>query len=107
MSEIVELAGEEEDGWPSWAESRVPLDPTRAAFYELLVAGDSSNPKFLLLGDQPILLSIHWMENHAGSSIRRYADLVDAAMMNLSPHLGYRLQMVDLDRFRKLPSTPR
>ncbi len=107
VSEIVELAGEEEDGWPSWAESRVPLDPTRAAFYELLVAGDSSNPKFLLLEDQPILLSIHWMENHAGASIRRYADLVDAAMTNLSPNLGYRLETVDLDRFRKLPSTPR
>jgi hypothetical protein len=107
VSEIVELAVEEEDGWPSWAESRVPLDPTRAAFYELLVAGDSSNPKFLLLEDQPILLSIHWMENHAGASIRRYADLVDAAMTNLSPHLGYRLETVDLDRFRKLPSMPR
>ena len=107
VSEIVELAGEEEDGWPSWAESRLPLDPTRAAFYELLVAGDSSNPKFLLLEDQPILLSIHWMENHAGASIRRYADLIDAAMTNLSPNLGYRLETVDLDRFRKLPSTPR
>ena len=107
VSEIVELAGEEEDGWPSWAESRLPLDPTRAAFYELLVAGDSSNPKFLLLEDQPILLSIHWMENHAGASIRRYADLVDAAMTNLSPNLGFRLETVDLDRFRKLPSTPR
>jgi hypothetical protein len=103
VSEIVELAGEEEDGWPSWAESRVPLDPTRAAFYELLVAGDSSNPKFLLLEDQPILLSIHWMENHAGASIRRYADLVDAAMTNLSPNLGYRLETVDLEQYRKLP----
>lgn len=107
MSEIVELAGEEEDGWPSWAESRVPLDPTRAAFYETLVAGDSSNPKFLLLGDEPILLSIHWMENHAGASILRYADLVDAAMTNLSPHLGYRLERVELDRFRKLPPMSR
>ena len=47
------------------------------------------------------------MENHAGASIRRYADLVDAAMTNLSPNLGYRLETVDLDRFRKLPSTPR
>ena len=103
VSEIVELAGEEEDEWPSWAESRVPLDPTRAAFYEDLVTGDSSNPKFLLLGDEPILLSIHWMANHAGASILRYADLVDAAMTNLSPHLGYRLGRVDLDGFRKLP----
>ena len=77
------------------------------AFYETLVAGDSSNPKFLLLGEQPVLLSIHWFDNHAGASIRRYADLIDAAMTNLSPNLGYRLETVDLDRFRKLPSTPR
>ena len=82
-------------------------EQTRAKFYETLVAGDSSNPKFLLLEDQPILLSIHWMENHAGASIRRYADLIDAAMTNLSPNLGFRLETVDLDRFRKLPSTPR
>ena len=109
VSEIVDLATDElpEHGLPSFATSRVPLDPTRAKFYETLVAGDSSNPKFLLLEDQPILLSIHWYENHAGSSIRRYADLVDAAMTNLSPHLGYRLETVDLDRFRKLPSAPR
>jgi hypothetical protein len=108
VSEIVDLATDElpEHGLPSFATSRVPLDPTRAKFYETLVAGDSSNPKFLLLEDQPILLSIHWYENHAGSSIRRYADLVDAAMTNLSPDLGYRLETVDLDRFRKLPSMP-
>lgn len=109
VSEIVDLATDEipEQNLPSLATSRVPFDPTRAKFYETLVVGDSSNPKFLLLGDQPILLSIHWYENHAGSSIRRYADLVDAAMTNLSPHLGYRLETVDLDRFRKLPSMPR
>ena len=109
VSEIVDLETDEdaEEELPSLAASRAPLEPTRAAFYETLVAGDSSNPKFLLLEDQPILLSIHWMENHAGASIRRYADLIDAAMTNLSPHLGYRLETVDLDRFRKLPSTPR
>ena len=108
VSEIVELSTDEipEQDLPSLATSRVPFDPTRATFYETLVAGDSSNPKFLQLEDQPILLSIHWMENHAGASIRRYADLIDSAMTNLSPHLGYRLETVDLDRFRKLPSMP-
>ena len=109
VSEIVDLETDEdaEDELPSLAASRAPLEPTRAAFYETLVAGDSSNPKFLLLGEQPVLLSIHWFDNHAGASIRRYADLIDAAMTNLSPNLGYRLETVDLDRFRKLPSTPR
>ncbi len=109
VSEIVDLETDEdaEEELPSLAASRAPLNPTRATFYETLVAGDSSNPKFLLLGDQPVLLSIHWFDNHAGASIRRYADLVDAAMTNLSPNLGYRLETVDLDRFRKLPSTPR
>ena len=109
VSEIVDLETDEdaEEELPSLAASRVPLDPTRAAFYETLVAGDSSNPKFLLLGEQPVLLSIHWFDNHAGASIRRYADLIDAAMTNLGPNLGYRLETVDLDRFRKLPSTPR
>ena len=109
VSEIVDLETDEdaEEELPSLSASRVPVAPTRAAFYETLVAGDSSNPKFLLLDDQPVLLSIHWFENHAGASIRRYADLVDAAMTNLSPHLDYRLETVDLDRFRKLPSFPR
>ena len=109
VSEIVDLETDEdaEEELPSLAASRAPLEPTRAAFYETLVAGDSSNPKFLLLGEQPVLLSIHWFDNHAGASIRRYADLIDAAMTNLSPNLGYRLETVDLDRFRKLPSTPR
>jgi len=28
-------------------------------------------------------------------------------MTNLSPHLGYRLERVELDRFRKLPPMSR
>lgn len=103
VSEIADLASPEEGGVPSLAASRVPLAPAREAFYETLVAGDSSNPKFLLLGNRPVLLSVHWTEDHAGASIRQYADLVDAAMAELAPDAGYRLECVDLGRFRKLP----
>ena len=106
VSEIVDLATPEGDGIPSLTASRVPLRPERAAFYEKLVAGDSSNPKFLLLGNRPVLLSIHWTEDHAGSSVRAYADLVDAAMAALSPDLGYRLECIDLSSFPKLPELP-
>ncbi len=80
-----------------------PVSPIRSPFYEVLVAGDSSNPKFLLIGDSLVLLSIHWQAGHEGASICEYADLVNEAMNQLTPGAGYELQVFDFSDYTPLP----
>ncbi len=81
--------------------SQSSLEPRRS-FFEMLVAGDSSNPKFLLLGDQPILLSIHWYANHSGTSVRHASALLESAMEELSPGGNWHIPCVDFSGFPKI-----
>ena len=72
---------------------------SRRSFFEILTVGDSSNPKFLLFGDQPILLSIHWYANHSGTSVRHSVALLESAMEELSPDGDWRIPCVDFSGF--------
>ena len=81
--------------------SSCPQSALREPFYEELRSGDSSNPKFLLLGNQLILLCIHWGPSY-GSSLQYYTDLVNEAMRTLSPNLNDQLESVDFSEFEKL-----
>lgn len=83
--------------------NRRPISSLRTPFYEGLVSGDSSNPKFLLVGDSLILLSIHWYSGHEGTSIREYATLVNEAMNQLTPGQGYELEEFDFSDYPPLP----
>ena len=102
VSEILNIATPETAESSSRVTSSCPQSALREPFYEELRSGDSSNPKFLLLGNQLILLCIHWGPSY-GSSLQYYTDLVNEAMRNLLPNLNYQLESVDFSEFEKLP----
>jgi len=89
-------------GGPVQNSASQPVLEQRSAFFEILVSGDSSNPKFLLFGDQPILVSIHWNRYHSGTSIRHSASLLESAMEELSPSGDWHLSCFDFSGFSKI-----
>ena len=73
-----------------------PTGGLRAAFYEHVVNLDSGSPRFLVLGNEVVLLNVMWSGANSagsGSSIELYRDDVQNAMDALCP--GYLLQEVD------------
>lgn len=74
--------------------SRPSRDRSRAHFQETVISGDSGNPAFLLIGDQPIL--IYCLKTGgfgAGQSLLYYRDEIQKVMDALCP--GYRLESFD------------
>ena len=66
---------------------------------------DSGNPRFFVIGNQPVLLtSLYGKDTNtlesAGQFYTVYADDIQSAMNALVP--GYTLQFVDLSDFQKL-----
>lgn len=68
----------------------------RHDFYEQIVNYDSSNPSFILLGEQPILLCTFAGADNGPSPVHN-KDAIQSTMDALAP--GYSLQEVDLSRF--------
>ena len=67
-----------------WLSGRLPLE-----------AGDSGNPAFLLIGNQPILLyCVMWSGYGGGPSILYFREEIQKAMDELCP--GHQLKSVDL-----------
>ncbi len=77
----------------------MPVDEARKTFYRDKVSGDSSQPAFLVLGGQLVLLTV-WTGGGGGSGafIAGYTNEINAAMKKLGG--GWRLTPVDLGRFR-------
>jgi hypothetical protein len=78
----------------------------RLVFYEDTKWYDSGNPRFLIIGNQPILLtSLYMMDLNSFESFGQfytvYATDIQTAMDELVP--GYSLQFMDLSEFSKLP----
>lgn len=65
-----------------------PADTQRLAFWKLPVAGDSSNPMFLLLNDEAVLLGAIHTDSDA-VPVSRYLDDINSAMTSLGG--GYQL----------------
>jgi len=77
-----------------------PASPRRARFYKKVVAGDSSNPRFLIAGNRAILISLMWHgEGGSGTYIPLFAPLIRDAMDELRP--GYVLREVTFRRARE------
>lgn len=73
---------------------RGSTNETWNAFRERIIVGDSGNPAFMLVGDQPILLYCLLSGGFgAGPSIRYYRRKIQQAMDDLCP--GYKLEAFD------------
>ena len=77
-----------------WQGSIYPKDEHRQAFRHPMVGGDSGNPAFLLIGNEPILLYCLKAGNAGGGpSIHRYRNEIQKAMDEMCP--GYALEEFD------------
>ena len=77
--------------------SRQPRGEGWSRFRKPLISGDSGNPAFLLVGDQPILLCcLHTGGCGAGPSLLYYRREIQKAMDELCP--GYELESFDFSR---------
>ncbi len=74
----------------------------RVDFYESIIAGDSGNPRFLLVEDCPIFVCMMWHGGAGGGClITHYKSEIQSAMDALCP--GYELSEVCLDEYEELP----
>ena len=80
--------------------SHVPKNAKGTAFWRKIVGGDSGNPAFLLIGNEPILLyCLQGGGSGCGSGLHLYRKEVQAAMDELCP--GYRLETFDFGKVVK------
>ena len=76
---------------------RPPTDPLRTRFFEKIVLGDSGNPVFMLVGDEPVLLfCLSGGGAGSGAALHRFRSEVQATMDELCP--GYRLEEFDFSQ---------
>lgn len=75
-----------------------PINPTRLAFFESIVLGDSGNPAFLIINDELVIITV-WTFGGAGSgtSILYHKDAINTMMATLGG--GYSLTEIDLSGF--------
>jgi hypothetical protein len=72
-----------------------------------LINGDSGNPAFIILNDQPVLLTV-WTEGGAGvgTSLTAFKSDVNQIMSDLEELFsltnGFQLTEIDLSDFQKL-----
>ena len=76
----------------SYCSHKVPQNPTRRSFFEILISGDSGNPAFILVSGEPILMLTHHFST-AGPFYTTHIDVVNAAMTQLGG--GYQLTEAD------------
>lgn len=71
-----------------------PKDQRRQAFVSALKSGDSGNPAFLIVGNEPVLLyNLHGGGCGSGSAMHSFRKEIQAAMDELCP--GYKLESFD------------
>jgi hypothetical protein len=75
-----------------------PTDPTRFAFYEKIISGDSGNPAFFVINNELVIITV-WTSGGAGggTSIVRHKDAINTMMGSLGG--GYSLTEIDLSGF--------
>jgi len=73
----------------------------RLAFHKDLQSGDSGNPCFLFINNQPVILTV-WTGYGAGTSIHSYKEDINLLMNQLGG--GYQLEEIDFSCFNPLPT---
>lgn len=81
-----------------------PFDAARTDYYEDLIGGDSGNPAFIIIGGQPVLLTVWTFGGPgAGTSLVDFKQDINAIMSQLeAAHNsvdGYQLEEIDLSNF--------
>lgn len=77
--------------------SHRPTDSRRSQFRDQLIVGDSGNPVFLIVGNEPVLLyCLKTGGAGGGPAIHRYRYEIQQAMDELCP--GYKLESFDFSK---------
>lgn len=75
--------------------------PVRESFFRSVITGDSSSPRFLLAGNQLVLLHVMWYGGRgSGTLLAHYAAEIQRAMNQLCP--GYSLNFFDCSAFPEI-----
>jgi len=84
--------------FPSYGDRKNYYDVTEAGTG--LIAGDSGNPAFIILNDEPVLITV-WTVGSSGigTAITRFKDEINA-VMNAT---GYSLSEIDLSDYDEIP----
>lgn len=83
---------------------QIPTNETRLLFYEAKISGDSGNPAFLIINDEPILVTT-WTFGGPGSGpvYHNYISEINTAISQVDTaqgiNTGYTLTTVDLSGF--------
>ena len=90
------------------ASAKEPLSPIRSLFYEKLIGGDSGNPMFIIINNQPVILTVWTMGGGGdGTSITKFKNDINGRMRSLDYRARnadtYQLQEIDLSGFNSLP----
>ena len=87
------------------ASALISREPTRLLFSKFLQKGDSSNPLFIMINDQPVLLAV-WTGILGplgyGTSVTVFKKDINYLMSELGG--GYQLEEIDLSEFNPLPT---
>lgn len=78
--------------------SKRPIDSKRLALYEDKITGDSGNPMFIIINDEPVILTV-WTYGGSGSgtSIAYHKNTINSIMTTLGG--GYQLTEADLSNY--------
>ena len=80
------------------ASCRYSMNPLRTPFGEELIPGDSGNPRFLIIGEQVVLLNTLWKGGAgSGAFLTLWRSEIQEAMDMLA--VGYLLETADLSSF--------
>ena len=91
--------------------AQYPAEPKRVAHTKPMIVGDSGNPRFLVLGSTPILVSTLWSGANSAAyahSVAFWKDMIQDLVDELSQEAGldtnaYRLVEQDFSGFSRLP----
>lgn len=82
--------------------SEKPKDVSMAAYWKPIAKGDSGNPAFLLVNNEPILIYCLWgigCWSGTGPAIHNFRRQIQKTMDELCP--GYKLEMFDFEKVAK------
>ena len=66
------------------------------------IGGDSSSPRFFLVGNAPVLIGVLHTGSGYGSFVSQYFEEITRAMDELLPSSGYHLNILDLSSFETI-----